>query len=223
MRSRLVPVLLSAALLVGGANLAAYAANGSPLLLGHKNTATHTTTLKNSKGTALSLKAKSTSAPFKVSNSTKVTKLNADLVDGLDSTALQTQSYVYDLSGTAASNIIRFTLPGLPPGVYQAAYSLEATNTGTTFFGCLFDSGAPFANARVVSLGAKSASWFISGAGVLDTRALTFTFTCEASTAGVTIGGGVPVSSQVILTRVDQTVEAGTVGAKGSSARGFGG
>ena len=72
-------------------NLGAFAATGGPLLLGKSNTASKATTLKTtSKGPALSLKTKKGSAPLKVTSSTKVAKLNADLVDGLDGAALRT-------------------------------------------------------------------------------------------------------------------------------------
>ena len=66
----LVTVLLAAVLLVGAANLAAFAATGGPLLLGKSNTATKTTKLKTTGNRpALSLKSESGKAPLKVSNS----------------------------------------------------------------------------------------------------------------------------------------------------------
>ena len=103
LRGRVLPVLLAATVVVGGANLAAYAANGKPVLLGNTNVASKTTIIKNNKGTALKIKSKSGVAPLKVSNTTKVTKLNADLVDGLDGPSLQNKTYTYNLTGTAAS------------------------------------------------------------------------------------------------------------------------
>lgn len=77
---------------------ATYAAGGPSLLLGHANTAHKTTKLTSKgKGAALSLKSKSGPAaafrggsgqpPFTVDSSTKVTGLNADLLDGLDASA----------------------------------------------------------------------------------------------------------------------------------------
>jgi hypothetical protein len=56
---------------VGGLGVAA-AANGGSLTLGHSNSATKTTTLKDSKGTPLSLSGKKTSPPLKVNSSVKV-------------------------------------------------------------------------------------------------------------------------------------------------------
>lgn len=47
-RGRTLPVLLCTLALVGAANLGAYAASGQPLLLGHHNHASATTTLATS-------------------------------------------------------------------------------------------------------------------------------------------------------------------------------
>jgi hypothetical protein len=66
----------------------AVAATGGKFILGHANSAAATSTLSNTKGTALSLKAPSTKAPLAVSNATKVTNLNSDKVDGLSSESL---------------------------------------------------------------------------------------------------------------------------------------
>jgi hypothetical protein len=66
----------------------AHAATGSPFLLGRPNTAKSLTGLHNRAGTALSLTSKPGFAPLKVSDRTKVERLNADLVDGIDSADL---------------------------------------------------------------------------------------------------------------------------------------
>ena len=150
-RSRLVPVLLSAVLLVGAANLGAYAATGAPLLLGKANTATKTTKLKTTGNkAALSLKSKATVAPLAVSNSTKVAKFNADLVDGLDGAALQNKSYVYNLTATGVTNNNAvFTLTGLPPGRYIASYSVIGDIAGAgTLFGCYLLTGSRCGSRR---------------------------------------------------------------------------
>lgn len=223
-RGRVLPVLLAATVVVGGANLAAYAANGRPVLLGNTNIASKTTTIKNSKGTALKIKSKSGVAPLKVSNTTKITKLNADLVDGLDGPGLQNKSYTYSLSGTVgAVGIIRFSLPGLPAGKYLADYNVSALLAGgPTFFGCLFDSGAPFANGKIAQLGVSSgASFFVSSGGYLDTTALTYTFTCQSDATSITIPAST-IPAQVVLTRVDDVTATTSTGAKGTATdKGF--
>lgn len=63
------------------------AATAHVLTLGTTNTAVKTTTLKTGGHSALSLVSKSGVAPLKVSNTTKIAHLNADALDGLDSTA----------------------------------------------------------------------------------------------------------------------------------------
>jgi hypothetical protein len=71
----------------------AYAATGGSLILGRSNSASSLTEVSNPRGTAFSFRSKSGRAPFTVNaNSVKVSSLNADKVDGLDSTQLQGQT-----------------------------------------------------------------------------------------------------------------------------------
>ena len=82
-RGRVLPVALAAVVLVGGANLAAYAANGHPLLLGGSNSETKTASVTNTgSGAALSLHTSKSSPPLAVNSSKVVKHLNADTVDG---------------------------------------------------------------------------------------------------------------------------------------------
>ena len=62
------------------------AANGNPLMLGKTNNATKITELKNG-GTPLKLTSKQGKAPLVVNSGKKVAKLNADSLDGVDSSA----------------------------------------------------------------------------------------------------------------------------------------
>lgn len=214
-RSRLVPVLLAAVLLVGAANLGAYAATGDPLLLGKGNKASKTTKIKTTgNGAALSLKSKAGKAPLAVSNATKITKLNADLVDGLDGDALRTTAYRYALTGTSASGILRFEFPGLPPGQYVASLAVNATIPGSTHFACMFDRGVVFGNGQIAVIGAKSPdadNWYASGSGLLDTAANAYTLTCSGSTADITVPGPF-VPAHVLFTRVDSLTPLASVG-----------
>lgn len=216
-RHRLVPVLLSAGLLIGAANLGAYAATGGPLLLGKKNTADGTTTIATTgKGPAVKLRSKPGKAAFAVSNKAKIKKLNADRVDGQDGKALQTKVYRYNLSGTANGTYIRFALPQLPRGRYLASYAVSAQMPGVAdFFGCLLDSGTAFANGQIAGLGASAGGngWYVTGSGLLDTTSRTYTLTCQTSVGGA--GFTVPSSvspAQVAFTRVDDvTSRPGTL------------
>ena len=63
----------------------AYAANGGIFRLGRSNSATATTTLTNTHGTALKLSSKAGQPSLRVNRSTKVPSLNSDLLDGVDS------------------------------------------------------------------------------------------------------------------------------------------
>jgi len=79
-------------ILVAGGTGTAYAANGGTFRLGQSNSATATTKLTNTKGTALKVISKAGTPPISVgSNSTKVPYLNADKLDGKDSSQFQTK------------------------------------------------------------------------------------------------------------------------------------
>lgn len=67
----------------------AVAATGSTFITGRSNSASSTTSLSNAGGTPLSLVARSGYAPLAVNSTTRVGRLNADLLDGLDSSTLQ--------------------------------------------------------------------------------------------------------------------------------------
>jgi len=74
-----------AAIVLTGGGVAAYAANGGSLLIGRSNTGSAVTTLMNTAGTPLSLRARSSAyAPFAVNSPKLVTNLNADKFDGLN-------------------------------------------------------------------------------------------------------------------------------------------
>ena len=88
-RARVTPTGIAvgviATLVIGSGT--AYAANGGTFRLGKSNKATKLTTLSNSKGTPLSLKAGRNKAPLKVNSRKRVVKLNADQVDGKSASA----------------------------------------------------------------------------------------------------------------------------------------
>lgn len=86
--------------LVGGTG-AATAATGGTFLLGRSNTASARTGLTNTAGTPLSLYAKTGYPPLAVNSEVKVSKLNADRLDGLDSASLQRR-----VTGTCAGGAV---------------------------------------------------------------------------------------------------------------------
>jgi hypothetical protein len=75
--------LVTALVITGGG--VAVAGNGNPLLLGKTNKATKITELKNG-GSPLKLTSKQGKAPLVVNSGAKVANLNADKLDGVDST-----------------------------------------------------------------------------------------------------------------------------------------
>jgi len=104
--------LLIGTVLAGGV---AEAATGGTFLLGRSNSATTLTKLTSTRGTALSLVSPSKSPPLAVSNSRKVARFNADLLDGLDSRSLQrhfqrTIVVSPGTSATAAGNALKAAL-----------------------------------------------------------------------------------------------------------------
>ena len=76
---------------VGGVG---YAATGGHFVLGHANSANQVSVLTGTAGTPLALRAPAGRAPLRVNSSVKVDHLNADRLDGLDSSAFQRKGAV---------------------------------------------------------------------------------------------------------------------------------
>ena len=116
-------VIGAVTVLVLAGNTVSLAATGHGLILGKTNKANKVTTLKRTTaGSPLSLVATASgTAPFTTNGKGKVTNLNADKVDGIDSSALQTRSYVFR-SAFAAKTQVNFDL-ALPNGSYLVSYS----------------------------------------------------------------------------------------------------
>jgi hypothetical protein len=99
-----VTTLAAAAVLVGGADLASYAATGNAFVLGHSNTAGTTTALKNTgRGPALSLNSAKNVPPLVVNSSTLVKHLNANEVGGLKATQLSPNIDTYRVGSPGGS------------------------------------------------------------------------------------------------------------------------
>jgi hypothetical protein len=99
----LLTVIGAVTVLVLAGNTVAFATTGHSFILGKTNKANKVTTLKRTtNGPALSLLAKPlSSAPFTVNTTGKVTNLNADSLDGLDSSAFAPSSLSGQVSGIA--------------------------------------------------------------------------------------------------------------------------
>lgn len=84
-----------AATTVMGLDYVSYAATGGSFILGHANSASTTTSLtRTTAGTTLTLNAQPGQQPLRVNSTVKATNLNADLLDGLDSSSFATKSKV---------------------------------------------------------------------------------------------------------------------------------
>ena len=71
-----------------------YASNGHAFLLGQSNRESATAVLKNTQGPALRMVSPAGKAPFQVGNSTVVSNLDADQLDGVDASAFQQKGAV---------------------------------------------------------------------------------------------------------------------------------
>ena len=199
-KTRILPVLAGATVVVAGLNVASYAANGHPLTLGAKNTESRTTTVATSgKGAALSLQSSRKSPSLAVSSSALVARLNADQVDGKHATDLQTQATTWTIpAGTQLS----YTLNGLTPGTYLA--TLDVALADTTSSQCELDRNGT-ASATFFGANRDGAFSVVSGSGLLTTAAGdTVQLQCDATEV---VGNP---SSSVTLVRIDH-VTTGTL------------
>jgi hypothetical protein len=204
-RGRVLPVVAAAAVLVGGANLAAYAANGHPILLGGGNHAVGTTTVDNDgRGPAVMLRTRPGAPPLAVSSHHRVARLNADRIDGFHGTALRTRSWTYPVGGDNDEGLIVKAFPDLPPGYYLASYDVVAKLFSNGFpFTCWFTT--PSQPKAVYGLAYQvAAPVVVSATGYVDATG-PFTFSCRATPAFDTYkaqyNGG--IDSTVTFTRLD--------------------
>jgi hypothetical protein len=163
--------------IVVGYDAASYAATGDSLILGSANKAKKTTKLTmKGRGPALSVKTKAGYPPFAVSSSTKVENLNADTVDGVDSSALMnatTRRYVY--SSQVAQPASSYLVDRLAPGSYVVSFNTNLTpSLGTpgspSNVQCVLEAGGTtYGGAMDVYIGGFSA--LLSATDVITTAA----------------------------------------------------
>lgn len=173
--------------LVLAANTVAYAATGGKFVLGKTNKAGAVSTLKRTtSGTALNVvTASSANAPMAVNGRGRVANLNADLLDGLDSTALRTTTSVFTKSVTVPVNSFDVTVP-IGAGKWLMSYSFLPNGGGADGVagGCYFTdqlNGSDqfyFGEDRSPTLTSDTVAF--SGAGEITLAAgHTLLFTCE--------------------------------------------
>ena len=136
-------VLGAVTVLVLAANTVALAATGQGFLLGKSNSANAQTTLnRTTRGPVLNLHSKTgTSAPLVVNGRGRVANLNADKVDGYDSSVLRSRTYEFTGTFSGKSGVV-FTLP-LPTGSYLVSYSSFFTDVSSGGIECSVVTDAP--------------------------------------------------------------------------------
>jgi hypothetical protein len=192
-----------------------YAATGGNFLLGKPNSASSTTSLtapiagkglqvtNTSTGagaTALGLKVASGHPPFAVNSGTKVTNLNADKLDGIDSTGFYSSANVKSLrflpggcvNATDPGCSTSFTLGGLSLGA-----SCYVTNSGTVAHLELDNtSGTSEAAIEYVSGTSASESHVLANAPLLDLSTATST---EAQGSVINLDTNKPETANVAM------------------------
>jgi hypothetical protein len=210
-------VIGAVTILVLAANTAVYAATGGKFILGKTNKANKVSTLKRTtSGPALSLKTTSNSAaPMTVNGSGKVANLNADKVDGYDSSSMVNSTRVYTIPNKTNVTSFTVTFPGLPGGIYQANYNYVAdTQAGTSGVNCEFELNSV---GTLLTYGALASHFSaVSGGGILDTRGKTvdlrcFTFSTQFSST--------TPAGQVSFTSLSSSTSGAGARVAGSSAR----
>ena len=183
--SGLVGAIVGVSMLGG----AAYAANGGSFLLGRANTSTATTTLTNSAGTPLSLVAKTGYAPFKVVSKVKVTNLNSDTLDGLDSTVFARAAGQF--AAVYSSTSVPYDWDGDNNDDSQVATATCPAGTSLVSGGVEQDSLTLTPLSLLVNAAGGQNKWFVITAGVSSTP--TAQAICYNPRGAV--AGGVPLTS----------------------------
>jgi hypothetical protein len=136
-----VTTLAAAAVLVGGADLASYAATGHPLILGHANSAVGTTSLKNiGRGPALSLNSAKSAPPLVVNSGKMVKHLNANMVGGMSASKLNPSYGLYQLGhpgGTLSLDPHIFTITPPTGYVHWSLTGVWTSQTSTDGMFCI--------------------------------------------------------------------------------------
>ena len=195
----LLTVIGAVTVLVLAGNTVALAATGHAFVLGKTNKANKVTTLKRTtSGPALSLHTTSSgAAPMTVNGKGKVANLNADTVDGLDSSALRHHSYVFTRNVNTPTS--GFVAPvSVPVGTYAFTFNAYLSGgSGNTYCELEHVHGTTTNFAAIAT--STNTSPGITGAGVVTTAAGdTLTLICGGSSTSFTTQSGTPV--QLVFT-----------------------
>ncbi|MGC4110787.1 MAG: hypothetical protein QM747_10265 [Nocardioides sp.] len=211
LKGRVLPVLVGAAVVVTGANIASYAADGHVFRLGARNSEDHATSVTNTgTGPAFRFNTGDGIAPFAVNSGVKVAHLNATRLDGLKAGELS-RSYRYVLPTGADAGGAAFQASDLPPGHYDVSFDVVTEDQS--------DTGAPppvcFVADSAHQFAIISAGQVFGGTAIINgSGPVTVTSTGEAGIFCETTGTiSSPVGGQfrnmLTFTRV-QSVHKGT-------------
>ncbi len=110
--------------LIASLDWAASAATGNPTLLGKLNKANAPTTIQNTGSGPAAMFLSNSGAPIAVNRDTKVAKLNADLVDGVNAADLQTETTKLRYTVGEREGDLAIQLPNPGGGHYLITYSI---------------------------------------------------------------------------------------------------
>ena len=120
-------IALAGVALMAATEIGAYAATGQPLLLGRSNRADAPTTLSSTSGPALRLGSGPDAPPLAVESRRRVTRLNADRVDGFEAESLRTRVYRFteDRVNQPLNVWSQWSLDGIPDGTYLLSWDVN--------------------------------------------------------------------------------------------------
>jgi hypothetical protein len=205
-------VLGAVTILVLAGNTIALSATGHAFILGTPNSANAITKLtRTTSGPALNLTTRRSSNPPLVTNGTgKVTNLNADMVDGLDSSVLRTHSFLFTKDISVAVPSVTSVIP-VPPGTYLFSYSgFLVGATGNVFCQIIKLHGSTTSYFAVTQFTAGSLTPGLSGSGMV-TKASGDTLSFECGTAGTfTTQSNIPLQLVMTPTALSHTASLRT-------------
>ncbi|HET6153421.1 MAG TPA: hypothetical protein VFE15_10715 [Marmoricola sp.] len=204
-----ITVLGAVVVLLLAGNTVAQATTGRSLLDGKTSSSGRLTTIKRTTtGPALAVHTRSSgSAPFAVNGTGKVLHLNADRVDGLDSSSLRTHSYLFTPERFTRQSGVEYTLP-LPSGSYLITYSMLFSNlSGDDGVECFIqqgiDNGSTTKLVGLSSQVANNTSWLpgLNGTGfVTKTSSQPVSVICNTENFDATFDNDPGTPFQIVAT-----------------------
>lgn len=199
-------VLGAVTVLVLAGNTVVLAATGNALILGKSNSANNITAVtRTTAGSALKLTTTSSSSPLTLNGTGKVVNLNADKIDGLDSTALGGRSYVFipkQYTGVAG---VFYDLP-LPSGTYLISYSNFINSADPGGIQCFINQANPTGDdvytgySSIVNVDGGGWDPSLTGTGLVTKKSTNQIVVGCNSDGGTFDSGGTETPFQIVAT-----------------------